>query len=283
VVQDLYSLGLAETGRGSARAAAGFQALERGVLRGTDGVVAIHERFRDRIVNDLGADRDAVTVIRNWTHVKPPENFDCGDVRTKLGWRDDETVVLHAGAMGSKQGLENVVAAARLAERRSEPVRFVLMGGGGERPKLERSAIGATRLDFLEPLPSEHFAEALAAADVLLVNERPALFEMAVPSKLTSYFSSGTPVVAATDSRSTTAAEVTAAGAGEIVRPGDPEALLAKILELRSDPARARALGANGPGFVQRVLRRDTALTAYEEWVHQLVERRRRRSGESKA
>ena len=138
-------------------------------------------------------------------------------------------------------------------------------------------------MKFVDPLPSSDFARALAAADILLVNERPGFVEMAVPSKLTSYFSSGTPVVAATDWRSTTAAEVAAAQAGEIVPPGDPEALLAKILELRSDPARARGLGANGPGFVERVLRRDTALTAYEEWVHQLVERRRRRSGESRA
>jgi glycosyltransferase involved in cell wall biosynthesis len=281
VVQDLYSLGLGETGRGGERVAAGFKALEGRVLRGADGVVAIHDRFRERMVSDLGVKRDAVSVIRNWTHIAPLQPFDIREFRSQIGWRDNETVVLHAGAMGSKQGLENVVAAARLAERRGVPVRLVLMGDGGERAKLERAAAGAARLNFVDPLPSSDFTKALAAADILLVNERPALLEMAVPSKLTSYFSSGRPVVAATDPRSTTAAEVTAAGAGEIVPPGDPEALLSKILELRSDPVRADALGANGPGFVDRVLRRDTALTAYEEWVNQLVERRRRRSGES--
>ena len=38
-------------------------------------------------------------------------------------------IALHAGNMGVKQGLENVVEAARQADATRSPVRFVLLGG----------------------------------------------------------------------------------------------------------------------------------------------------------
>ena len=69
-----------------------------------------------------------------------------------------------------------------------------------------------------------------------LVNERVGLNEMAVPSKLTSYFSSGTAVIAATEATSTTAEEIEAAGAGVRVEPGDPAALVAGVLACATTP-----------------------------------------------
>ena len=70
---------------------------------------------------------------------------------------------------------------------------------------------------------------------------------MAVPSKLTSYFSSGTAVVAATEAGSTTAAEVAAAGAGVRVQPGQPQLLLDAVRATASRPERARKTrGATG-------------------------------------
>jgi hypothetical protein len=47
------------------------------------------------------------------------------------------TVVLHAGNMGAKQALGNVIEASRLAAQRDEPVLFVLMGYGSQRAELE--------------------------------------------------------------------------------------------------------------------------------------------------
>ena len=149
------------------------------------------------------------------------------------------------------------------------------MGDGGQRPALEAAARGVRAVQFVDPLPEQEYVAALHAADVLLVNERPGIAEMAVPSKLTSYFSTGLPLLAATGADGTTAAELTAAGAGVRVEPGDPEALLRAVLSLRADPARARALGANGPSYCARVLSEGAALDAYDAWVRELVVRHR--------
>lgn len=155
--------------------------------------------------------------------------------RSTRGWHADEVVVLHAGNMGHKQGLENVVESARLAVGRKERVRFVLLGDGNQRAALEAFGEGVETLEFLRPVSEEEYPAALGAADVLLVNERPGVAHMAVPSKLTSYFRSGKPILAATAADGFTAKEVTASGAGVCVPADRPDLLLDEALRLAAD------------------------------------------------
>jgi colanic acid biosynthesis glycosyl transferase WcaI len=269
IVQDLYSAGLAETAGGAVARA--ITRLEAATLRSADEVAVIHDRFKKRVVNDLGVDADKVSVIRNWTHVPPAPVFDRAAFRAAQGWGVDEHVVLHTGAMGEKQGLGNVVAAARVADQRGAPVRFVLVGDGGQRQELERLASGVRRLEFGAPVSSEDYPKLLASADVLLVNERPGHVETAVPSKLTSYFSSGRPVLAATEAASTTADEVADSGAGRRVDPDDPGHLLDAVLDLAADPAAAAALGSAGPDYCARVCSEAASLDAYDAMVRRLA------------
>ena len=222
-------------------------------------------------MTDLGVAPERVRVIRNWTHLQPVQQEPAASTRARFGWRDTETVVLHSGNMGAKQGLENVIDAARIADRENLPVRFVLMGDGNQRVQLEEAAQGVQRLQFMRGLPDLEFRSALAAADVLLVNEKPGVNEMAVPSKLTSYFSSGNPVLAATDSTSTTAQEIRASGGGVITESGDPHALLQAALALAADDVSSRRFGEAGRRYCTELLSEEYALDQYEMWVRRLA------------
>ena len=86
----------------------------------------------------------------------------------------------------------------------------VLLGVGARWRALQEQARGLRSMEFVDPLPDGRFEDALAAADLLLVNEKPGVLDMCVPGKLTSYFAAGRPVLAATDPRSGAAAEVSA-------------------------------------------------------------------------
>ncbi|MEJ2866260.1 WcaI family glycosyltransferase [Actinomycetospora sp. OC33-EN08] len=277
IPQDLYGHALAETAVGSGRAAAAAADLERRLLSRADGVVAIHERFRTSIAA-MGVDDTRITTIRNWTHVPTVtrRTADIAAVRRELGWRDDEIIALHAGNMGAKQGLETVVEAARQADLDGVPVRFVLLGHGGRRDFLYAYARGIRRIQFLDPLPTERFTDALAAADVLVLNEKAGVAEMCVPSKLTSYFAAGRPVVAATNPLSAASAEIAASRAGVTVLPGSPRALLEGVVDLRLDPAEAEAMGLRGQLFAHDVLHVDAARHAYVAWVEGLAAARSR-------
>jgi len=265
--QDLYSLGVTETGAATGRLAQAVRQVESWVVRRADGVVAIHDRFARHLRDVLGADAEAVRTVRNWTHLRPTSGLDTAGARRELGWPDGETVVLHAGNQGAKQGLRNVVEAARVADARGAAVRFVLLGDGSQRRELEAAAEGIRSIQFVDPLPDDRFPAALAAADVLLVNELAGLAEMSVPSKLTSYFDAGRPVLAATSEGSTTAHELDLSGAGVRVDAEDPEALLAGVLELAGDPERRRELGTAGLRYRRHVLSEEAAVDRFQDWL----------------
>ncbi len=138
-------------------------------------VVVIHDRFADRVHEDFGVPRDRIAVVRNWTHISAMPQVDVPEVRRRFGWSDDETVVLHTGNMGVKQGLHHVVDAGRIAHDRGQKIRFVLVGNGAQRDQLQaRIDERPTSTAILPPLGDREFAEVLQAADVLLVNELPA-------------------------------------------------------------------------------------------------------------
>ncbi|MET0901425.1 MAG: glycosyltransferase family 4 protein [Mycobacterium sp.] len=275
-VQDLYGIGVAETGVLGSRSGSAVAAVEGEVLRSADRLAVIHDRFKTRVVDDLGVSPDKVSVIRNWTHVGPVDPSLRADARRRLGWGSDEIVALHAGNMGAKQGLENVIAAASLAHSSSPRVRFVLIGDGNQRSKLELLSRGVERAELVAPLPDDEYRAALVAADVLLVNEKPGVGEMAVPSKLTSYFTSGNPVVAASGFDSITAAEVKSSGAGLVVAPDDPAALLAAVTRLGADRELADRLGRAGVEYFHRTLSMVSAIDEFEQWIRQLAPVRHR-------
>lgn len=277
-VQDLYSLGVVETKQGGETVATVMSLLESSVLRGSAGVAVIHDRFKAHVVAALGVDAESVTVIRNWSHLVPPPQVDRASTRAHLGWGDEEVVVLHAGNMGAKQGLENLVDAARLADQSGFPLRFVLMGDGNQRARIQELAQGVQRLTFVNSLPDDQFQHALASADVLIVNERPGVAEMSVPSKLTSYFSTGLPVLAATDRGSVTASEIEASGGGLRVDAGDPEQLVEAALMLGQNPDIAQALGAAGKAFRNEHLSQEAAIDRYDEWLTGLLAARVRKA-----
>lgn len=266
-VQDRYTQGVAEVA-GSAQGFASrvVSAIAEGVLHDCDEVVVIHERWKDEIASQFNLQAGKMRTIRNWTHVKMPCDLDRSALRERLGWKpsDQEIIVLHAGNMGVKQGLENVVDAAKIAEESGVPVRFVLMGDGNQRRILERLSKGCTRMQFLPPQDLDDYVRVLDAADVLLVNEKPGMLSSAVPSKLTSYFATGRPIVAATEARGVTADEVRASRAGVVVPPGDATKLLEEIQRVAVDGAAGLQ---GGPDYVRRVLSRETAVRLFSELV----------------
>jgi glycosyltransferase involved in cell wall biosynthesis len=272
-VQDFYSLGAAEAGQAGALPSRLLAAAERFLFSRARALVVIHERFRRSVVSRLGVKPDKVVVIRNWSHVDELSGISLDtrtEMRRQLGWPEDVTVVLHAGNMGAKQGLANVVAAAEVAHRDGRQLLFVLMGDGNQRAALE--AMGTTEcLQFIDPVAQEFFTAALSAADVLLVNERSELRDMSVPSKLTSYFATGLPIIAATDPESVTAEEIEASKAGIRVDPDRPELIVGAAMELRNNPQMARALGRKGLEFRRSHLGADSSLDSFHKLLVKLA------------
>ncbi len=233
--QDLMGPAAVQSGiEGGGSVARATRRAEQWAVERARAVAAVTEAFFPYL-ESLGVPRDRLAHVPNWTHIASPSR-DREAVRRELGWNDGHTVVLHAGNMGLKQGLAQVVDAARLAATNADRIRFVLLGDGSQRADLERQAADLPTLAFMDPVPDDRFPDILGAADVLLLSERPSVRDMSLPSKLTSYVTAGRPIVAAVAPGGTTAQEVEGSGIGLVVPAGDPAALLRAIRRLASEP-----------------------------------------------
>ncbi|MBD0864075.1 glycosyltransferase family 4 protein [Gordonia sp. zg691] len=278
-VHDLYSQAVSEAASGGSVSRTLVGRLERFALCAADEVAVVHPRFGEIIVDRLGVNPDVVTHVRNWTQVVHPPRIDRDSARQQLGIPADAIVAVHAGNMGLKQGLENLVDAAKVAGARggssAQKLHIYLLGNGNQRRQLEERAGDCAAITFVDSLPDHEFHLMLSAADVLVVNEKPGVVEMSLPSKLTTYFSYGLPVVAAVADDGITAGEVRRSGAGVVVPAGDPSALVAAITRVATDTAAARAMGAAGVAYSHEVLGADAAVERFEMWLHKLAQHAR--------
>lgn len=272
IFQDLVGLAASQTGISGAQAVASLVTrLERWTCQRAKAIAIIADGFR-AYLEDLGVSGHRIHRVRNWCRLRPP-TAEREATRLRLGWSCDAIVCLHSGNMGYKQGLENILDCARLAaaDKALERLRFVLMGDGNQRAELEQLAADISNVSFLPLQSDEELPNVLAAADILLLNQRAGVSEMALPSKLTSYLAAGRPVVAAVEQNSETAKELGAAEAGVITGPDDPTALLAAISRLAQDPVTQRCLGIKGRKYAMRVLSAGAALSTVEELLIETV------------
>lgn len=259
IVQDLVGQAAVQSGiQGGSRVATITSKIEAWVARQARSIGIVAEGFRHRL-EEMGVAPDRLHRIRNWTHIQAV-TATSSETRAALNLPTDARICLHAGNMGLKQGLENVIACARLAQGSSPELLFVLMGDGNQRAMLVELAAGLPNVRFLDPQDDAMFPNVLASADVLLVNQRPSVTDMSLPSKLTSYFAAGRPVVAAVAPESEAAREIAVSGGGIVTAPGQPRELLTAILSITDDPVRANALGHQGQVYAREALAAENAL-----------------------
>ncbi|MBI3745853.1 MAG: WecB/TagA/CpsF family glycosyltransferase [Chloroflexi bacterium] len=270
IFQDLMAPAARQSGIEGGTTVAGVTArLEQWAVARATTVGVASENFRPYL-QGLGVDDDRIVSLPNWSHEHPP-SADRSATRDALGWAPDRTVVLHAGNMGLKQGLGQVVEAARRADELAAPVLFVLMGEGSQRSALEAEGYGIERLQFLPFQPEERVADMLDAADVLLVSERASVIDMSLPSKLTAYFAAGRPIVAAVPTDGATAAEIERSCAGVIVPVGQADGLIEAVVALRDDAWRAAALAEAGRRYATSALDQPTAMLRIDRLVGQAL------------
>jgi glycosyltransferase involved in cell wall biosynthesis len=274
VFQDLTGPAAGQSGiAGGGHAAGAISAAEGWAARGAAAIGVIAEGFRPYL-QSLGVDPARIRRVRNWMHVEEPR-VDRAATRRRLDLPTDAVICLHAGNMGYKQGLGNVVECARLAVQADPRLLFVLMGDGNQRPLLVNLAqrYRLPNIRFLPIQPAELFSSVLAAADMLLVNQRASVTNMSLPGKLTSYLASGRPVVAAVASESETAREIRDTGTGVLVPPAQPDRLLEAVRDLAGDRARQERFGAAGRRYAHTALSADQALAELEALVEAIAPR----------
>ncbi|MGK5740837.1 glycosyltransferase family 4 protein [Micromonospora sp. URMC 103] len=178
-------------GRWGARLAA---AMSR-TFRAADRVAVVAPSMRDLVVA-AGADPARVSVVLNWTDERIFHPARPSAEARRLVRREGRCVVMHAGTIGARQGLETAVRAAAALDRTMD---LVLVGSGADERRVRGLAaeLRAENVRFLERRSPVDMPDLYAAADYQLVMLRdvPEL-RGTVPGKLQAALSCAAPVVA---------------------------------------------------------------------------------------
>lgn len=246
--------------------------LENGLLRAATRVSSITRAMCNRAVAK-GVSAQNVVLLPNWSdtsNIYPSDRLT--PFRKELGLREDQFVIMYAGAMGRKQGLELVLDAARslLDEPR---FAFVMIGSGSdaEQLKAEAEGRGLVNMRFLPLQPKERFNEVLATGDLHLVVQKGNAADLVMPSKLTNILAAGrASLVTATPG--TQLWEATqGAGTGLAVVPEDEPAFSAAVQALAGNPAKLRSMGEKARAYAEDNLMLDRILERFEaqlqEWT----------------
>ncbi|MFD6564043.1 glycosyltransferase family 4 protein [Micromonospora profundi] len=209
-VQDVWARdGADEAGddRWSARLGTAMTRIYRSAAR----VAVTAPSMRDLVVA-AGADPARVRLVLNWTDERIFHPATPSAAARQMVRRDDRCVVMHAGTIGARQGLETAVRAAAALDRTMD---LVLVGSGADERRVRGLAaeLSADNVRFLERRSPVDMPELYAAADYQLVMLRD-LPELrgTVPAKLQAALSCAVPVVASAGGDTADLVERTRAG-----------------------------------------------------------------------
>jgi colanic acid biosynthesis glycosyl transferase WcaI len=193
-----------------------------------------------------------------------------GKFRARNGFAPDEFLAIYSGNLGVKQGLEILVATAKLLT--DARVRIVICGDGAMRPQLEQ-AIAAERLQNLVLLrlqPDREYLEMLVDADVCLVTQQAGSGAAFFPSKLLSVLAVARPVLGVADDNSELRRAIQEGEFGHCVPSGAAAQLAAMLHSYASQPDNLKTMGSNGRRYVEQFTF-PTVLGRFTADLHRLV------------
>jgi colanic acid biosynthesis glycosyl transferase WcaI len=168
-------------------------AVEGWLMRRFDHVSSISRQMVARL-SAFGIPEDRVSIFPNWVdtdRIRPGIRGRAS--REEWGLGPDRKIVLYAGSMGNKQGLEMVLETARALQNDDPDILFLLVGEGSAKEGLVQRAseLGLRNVVFKPPQPPEDFPALLTLADVHLVVQKKGVAEAFMPSKLTGILAAG--------------------------------------------------------------------------------------------
>ncbi len=175
-----------------------------------------------------------------------------GVFRQKNNLPLDKFLAVYAGNLGVKQGLDQLVEAARLV--RNTNVHVLICGDGAQRDVLAERirALDLPNISMLPLQEGENYTALLHDADLCFITQQSGSGNSFFPSKLLGLLAQSKPVITVADPESELAEAVTEGGFGRNIAPGRPQEIADALDEIGGDSGRLATWGSAGRVYVQQ-------------------------------
>jgi PEP-CTERM/exosortase A-associated glycosyltransferase len=256
------------------------QAFENHALRHADVLVAICRTLKDAIVPRAG--RTPVFVVDNGVDLEKftarPRRPDLVEKYGLVGKR----VIAYLGTFQPYEGVELLVRAMPQIAAKVPDAHLLVVGGGGEQPKLVDLAwsLGLDgRVTFTGRVPHDEVVDVFPLAELLVY---PRLFTrttaLTTPLKPLEAMSMGRPVLVS-DIPPMRELVARSGETGLLFAPGDKDDLARAITSALADPAALARVGEGGRAYVHQARAWPTLVARYADVYAAAIEQNRRRTG----
>ena len=217
-----------------------------------DAIIAVTDGIKRYLVRH-GVDESKIQVIGNGANTDLFKPMDQNIVRSELGLDPVNKYICFVGNLAPWQGVEYLIQAAPLVLERIPEVKFLIVGDGIIRDKLEKVVenLGLNNdFIFTGTVPYEDVPKYINASNVCVApfiqarNEKIGLS----PLKIYEYLACGKPVVASNIKGVGDFLENS--NSGIAVTPEDPDELYDAIIKLLEDKQLRKQMGENGRELV---------------------------------
>ena len=243
----------------------------------SDRIVVVTPAFKEHLIARWRVPAEKIDVVENGVETDLfTSNSDAANesLRSKLG-TESKFLVSYIGTIGNAHGLETLLDAAAMLQKRSPAVQFLLIGEGAEKERIKNlaQARGLVNVQFLDQQPRENIPAFIQASDACLVLlKRTDVFKTVIPTKMLEFMSCARPVILGVEGQARQIVE--AAGCGLAIEPENAEALANAVMRLAADRELGKALGQEGREHILRNFSRARTAEKYLEVLEALKKNR---------
>jgi colanic acid biosynthesis glycosyl transferase WcaI len=237
---------------------------EKYILKNADIISSISLGMIKKIKDKCNRD---VVLFPNW--VDTSLYFPLAErevLKKEFNFSPTDKIVLYSGAIGEKQGLENIIHIAKSLEHFNN-LKFVICGSGPYRDALcsLQKTLSLKNVVFLQLQPLHKLNHFLNMADIHLVLQKSNASDLVMPSKLTTILSVGGVSIITANKNSSLYQIVDANKMGVLVEPDNTVELLAAIERtLNNDNAQ---INKNARAYAENFLSIQKVIAGYAEYA----------------
>jgi glycosyltransferase involved in cell wall biosynthesis len=190
------------------------------------------------------------------------------------GIKPGDFVAGFTGAHGKANGLDAIIEAAReLKKRNIKNIKFLLIGDGSEKARLQKVAAQEQleSIIFHPPISKLALAQITAQLDcgLMFLDNIPAFYYGTSPNKFFDYISAGIPVI--NNYPGWLAEMIKQNYCGVAVPPRDTQTLVNSLIELYANPDRCKQMGQSSRHLAEEKFSRSLLANQFCEFIDQQV------------